>query len=310
MADSANKAKNKHSRGSLPKWQRLLMAAAAVLLLLILSGGLYIVPEGQMATIIQFGKIIRTEENAGLHWKIPFIQSSAFLSRKMNLYDVQPSEVLTSDKKAMIVDSYALWRIDDATRFIRTVGSVPELQKRIDASVYSNIKNIMGLLQQDEIISDEEASRASLNLQVTEKIKKELANYGIEVLRVEIRRYDLPQDNLAAVYSRMISERQQMAAALKADGEYEAQKMRNDTDKSYEIQIGTAEAEARRLEGEGEAAYIATLKELYSDPQLSQFYRFMLDLDALKTSLGGEKTVILGPDSPLGQILAQGKSGE
>lgn len=274
------------------------------IILVILASGIYVVPEGKIAYITQFGKIVKQVEQAGLNYHLPMIQQANFLTSKIMLYDVSPSEVLTADKKAMIVDSYALWKIDNAQQFMRTVGgNVAEMEKRIDASVYSNIKNIVGELMQNEIISDEESSRDSLNQRVTKYAGAELDNYGVEVLRVEIRRYDLPVDNLSAVYNRMISERKQMAASFKADGEYEAAKLRNETDKEYEIMIGQAKADARRLQGEAEAEFMEILEGLYGTKDKAEFYQFMLELDALRASLQGDKTVILGPESVLGSML-------
>lgn len=274
-------------------------------ILILLLNSVYILPEGQVAYVTQFGKIVSSSREAGLKFKLPFVQEIEFLTDKIMYYDVSPSEVLTADKKAMIVDSYVLWKIDDAATFIRTVGgNLQEMQKRIDASVYSNIKNIMGRLQQSEIITDDESSRDSLNQQVTRFAGTELSSYGVEVLRVEIRRYDLPTDNLSAVYDRMISERQQMAASYKADGDHEAAKMRNETDKEYDIMIGQAQAEARRIQGQAEEEYMAVLKELYGDKEKAEFYRFILELDALEQTLQGEKTLILGPDSFLARILS------
>lgn len=301
--DQQDKGKKKQAKSR--KSVGILLALA--LIVFMIFNCFYILPEGQVAYVTQFGKIVSTSREAGLKFKLPFVQDINFLTDKIMYYDVNPSEVLTADKKAMMVDSYVLWKIDDVSTFIRTVGgNTREMQKRIDASVYSNIKNIMGRLQQSEIITDDESSRDSLNQQVTRFAGEELANYGIEVLRVEIRRYDLPTDNLSAVYDRMISERQQMAAAFKADGDYEAAKMRNETDKEYDIMIGEAKAQARRIQGQAEEEYMAILKEIYGDKDKADFYRFTLELDALEQSLQGEKTVILGPDSFLAQILSDG----
>lgn len=276
-----------------------------LLLILIVVGmnSFYIVNEGEYAYITQFGAIQRTDETPGLKLKVPMIQEVNYLTRKVMDYNINSSEVLTADKKAMVVDSYALWRIDDVTMFIRTVGNINEMQKRIDASVYSVIKNLTGRLMQDELIADEESQRNSLNEQVTALVQEDMHNYGVVVPAVEIRRFDLPDDNLNSVYTRMISERQQMAAAYLADGEYEAKIIRNQTDKDVDILLGEARAAASRLIGEGEEEYMQTLGGIYNDPQMSDFYVFTLELDALKESMRGQKTIILGPDSPLNRIL-------
>lgn len=285
------------------KW--ISIVVIAVLLLILLSTTVYTVHEGEFAYLTQFGRLSSIQSGAGLYLKVPFVQNVNRLTKKQMIYNVNPSEVLTADKKAMIVDSYSIWQITDVTTFIRTVNNVSEMQKRIDASAYSVIKNIMGQMQQSEIITEGENNRTSLNNQITDQVSQSLKGYGVAILTVEIKRFDLPSDNTDAVYNRMISERSQMAASYKADGEYEAAKIRNETDKEVSIIIGEAEAQARRLQGEGEEEYMKTLAELYNDPQRADFYVFVRELEALKSSLKGEKTVILGADSPLAKILNQ-----
>lgn len=283
-----------------------LLVLLALLLLIGLSDSFYIVSEGEYAYLTQFGAIVKTDDTAGLKLKLPFVQQVNRLTKRQMVYDVNTSEVLTADKKAMVVDSYAIWSIRDVTAFFSSVGNIGEMQKRIDASVYSVIKNLMGSLQQNDIITDEESSRASLNEQITEIVRGQLEGYGVRIETVEIKRYDLPSDNLEAVYNRMISERQQMAAAFKAEGEYEAAIIRNETDKEVEIILGEARAQAERLAGQAEEEYMKILQSVYNDPDKAAFYVFMRELDALEKSLqGGEKTLILGPDSPLAKILNQ-----
>ena len=274
------------------------------IIVFLLTNTFYTVREGEYAYITQFGRIVTTVEKPGLKVKIPFLQDVNRLEKKLLVYDVSPSEVLTADKKAMIVDSYALWHITEVTGFIRSVGSISEFERRLDASCYSVIKNVMGQLQQTQLISDEESNRDSLNDRVTELVKENLKGYGVAVERVEIRRYDLPPDNLSAVYDRMISERGQMAAQYKAEGEYEASKIRNSSDKEYEVIIADAKADADRIRGNAEAAYIETLGEIYQNKDQEQFYKLLLELEALEESLqGGNKTIILSEDSVLADFL-------
>lgn len=285
------------------KW--IIIAVVVVALITLFTASVYTVNEGQYAYVTQFGALVSIRTEAGMAFKVPFIQDVNYLTKKQMIYNVNSSEVLTADKKAMIVDSYSIWKITDVTTFIRTVNSINEMQKRIDASAYSVIKNLMGQLQQSEIITDAEEGRISLNKQITAQVADSLRLYGVDILSVEIKRFDLPEDNTAAVYARMISERSQMAASYKAEGEYEAAKIRNETDKQVEIIIGEAEAMARRLQGEGEEEYMRILKELYSDPEKADFYLFVRELEALKKSMTGDKTIILGPDSPLVDIINQ-----
>lgn len=280
-----------------------LLVILVIVLFAVLSSALYTVNEGEIVYVTQFGAIRKIELNAGLKFKVPFIQDVNRLTKKQMIYNVNPSEVLTADKKAMIVDSYSIWSIEDVTTFIRTVGNISEMQKRIDASTYSVIKNVMGSLEQSKVIADEEAGRTSLNKQITEQVAAQLKGYGIHIQTVEIKRYDLPSDNEAAVYDRMISERSQMAATFKAEGEFEAAKIRNETDKEVEILIGEAKSSAQRLIGEGEEEYMAILKELYNDPAKADFYVFVRELDAARKAMTGDKTLILSKDSPLARIL-------
>ncbi len=297
---------SKSKKQNKPKGRSLVIAGVIVLLaIILLSSSLYIVTEGEYAYITQFGAIIEIRTEAGLYVKTPFIQDVNRLTKKQMIYNVSSSEVLTADKKAMIVDSYSLWQITDVKTFIRTVGNIAEMEKRIDASTYSVIKNTMSQMQQSEIITEGEDSRTSLNNRISEQIAESLTLYGVEIEAVEIKRFDLPEDNTNAVHARMISERSQMAAAYKADGEYEAAKIRNETDKEVSIIVAQAKADANKLIGEGEEEYMKILSEVYNDPAKADFYVFFRELEALEKSLAGEKTIILGPNSPLAKILNQ-----
>lgn len=291
------------AKNGFPVKRLVVFSAILLVALIVLTSSLYTVQEGEFVYITQFGKIRAIETTAGLKVKVPLIQDINRLTKKQMIYNVNPSEVLTADKKAMIVDSYSIWAIEDVTTFIRTVGNISEMQKRIDASTYSVIKNVMGSLQQSEIISDNESGRSTLNKQITDQVAVQLKAYGVRIQTVEIKRFDLPSDNEAAVFDRMISERAQMAASFKADGEYEAAKIRNETDKQVEILLGEAHAEAQRLAGEAEEAFMKTLQEVYNDPTKAEFYVFARELEAIRTALQGEKTIVLGKDSPLAKIL-------
>lgn len=285
------------------KW--IILVVVVVLIAIAASASVYIVNEGEFVYITQFGAIRQIRTEAGLYLRTPFVQDVNRLTKKQMMYNVNESEVLTADKKAMIVDSFALWQIEDVTTFIRTVNNVPEMEKRIDATIYSVIKNLMGQLEQSEIITDGDGGRETLNKQVGDQVARVLTQYGIHVQSVEIKRYDLPSDNTEAVFTRMISERSQMAASYKADGEFEASKIRNETDKEISIMLGQARADAEKLRGEGEEEYMKILSDLYNDPDKADFYLFVRELEALETSLQGESTIILGPESPIARILSQ-----
>ena len=266
---------------------------------------LFTVQENEYACTVRFQKIIDTTDQAGLHFKIPFIDTVKYFTKATQLYDIPPSEVLTSDKQNMTVDCYILWSISDPKLFYQTISTTTRAEERLDAITYSALKTDMGTLAQSDIINmNDGAERNAIYESIAEEVDKAAAAYGIRVEDVKIKQFDLPESNLNAVYNRMISERNQMAEKYTADGNYEASIIRNDVDKQVNIIVSNAEAEAAKLEAEGEAEYMRLLAEAYNTDDKKEFYEFTLALDALEKSLNGnEKTVILDADSELAQIL-------
>jgi len=266
---------------------------------------LFTVREDQYACTVRFEKIIDTTSEAGMHFKIPFIDSVKYFSKATQLYDIPPSEVLTSDKQNMTVDCYILWSISDPKLFYQSLGSTAKAEERLDAITYSALKTDMGTLAQSDIINmNDGAERNAIYENITTEVNSAAATYGIRVEDVKIKQFDLPESNLNAVYGRMISERNQMAEKYTADGNYEASIIRNDVDKQVDIMVSDAEAEAAKLEAEGEAEYMRLLAEAYDSPDKQEFYQFRLALEALKASLtGDEKTVVLDGNSELAKIL-------
>lgn len=289
------------------KW--IISAIVLLLALIVLSGSIYTVQEDEYACKVRFSKIIETTGEAGLHWKAPFIDSVKYFPKAAMLYDIPPSEVLTSDKQNMTVDCYILWRITDPLRFYQTLGNSNVAEQRLDALTYNALKNVMGTLAQADIINMDDASeRNDIYSGIATSVDNLAQTYGIGVVDVKIKRFDLPESNENAVYSRMISERNQMAEKYTADGNYEATLIRNDVDKQVNIMVSNAQAAAAKLEAEGEAEYMRLLAEAYDTPDKKDFYEFTLALDALKSSLDGtEKTVILDGDSALAQLLRGGQ---
>ena len=266
---------------------------------------LFTVRENEYACTVRFSKIIDTTDQAGLHFKVPFLDSVKYFSKATQFYDIPPSEVLTSDKQNMTVDCYILWSISDPKLFYQTLGSTGVAEQRLDALTYNELKTVMGTLAQSDIINMEDgAKRNDIYENIASDVDALAATYGIHVEDVKIKQFDLPESNLNAVYSRMISERKQMAEKYTADGNYEASIIRNDVDKQVSIIVSNAEAEAAKLEAEGEAEYMRMLAAAYDSEDKQEFYEFTLALDALKQSLtGDEKTVILDGSSELARIL-------
>ncbi len=279
--------------------------AVLVLALVLVLSGLYVVKENEYACVVRFSKIIETTDAAGLHLKVPFLDGVKIFPKAIMLYDIKPSEVLTSDKQNLTVDSYVLWKVQDPRLFFQTLGSLPVAEQRLDAITYNALKNVMGTVAQRDIINEDDAAgRNRIYDAIAGNVATIAKNYGITVTDIKIKRLDLPEANEQAVYSRMISERSQIAEKYLADGQYEASIIRNDVDKQVNIIVSNANAEAAKLVAEGEQEYMKRLAEAYDSPDKQAFYEFTLALDALKASLAeGEKTVILGPDSPLARAL-------
>ena len=285
------------------KW---IIAGVLVLLLIVLAGNsMYTVEENQYACTFRFSEIVNTESTPGLHFKVPFIDSVKYFSKATQLYDIPPSEVLTSDKQNMTVDCYILWSITDPQEFYRALETTAKAENRLDAITYSALKRTMGTLAQADIINmNDGAERNDIYETIATTVNNDASIYGIKVEDVKIKRFDLPESNLNAVYTRMISERNQMAEKYTANGNYEASIIRNNVDKNVNILVSNAEAEAAKLEAEGEAEYMRLLAEAYDTDDKKEFYEFRLALEALKKSLSGDqKTVILDADSELAQIL-------
>ena len=267
---------------------------------------IFTVAENEYACTVRFQKIIETTGEAGLHFKLPFIDSVKYFTKATQLYDIPPSEVLTSDKQNMTVDCYILWSISDPKLFYQTLTTTANAEQRLDALTYNELKTAMGKLAQSDIINMEEGGKRN---RIYEQIAADVdsvasTTYGIRVEDVKIKQFDLPESNLQAVYNRMISERSQMAEKYTADGNYEASIIRNDVDKQVNIIVSDAKAEAAKLEAEGEAEYMRLLAEAYDTADKKDFYEFTLALDALEASLNGdEKTVILDGNSELAKIL-------
>ena len=288
------------------KW---IIPAALALTLVLVLGCFYTVREDEYACTVRFSKIIHVTGEAGLHVKLPFLDHVTYYTKATQLYDIPPSEVLTADKQNMTVDCYILWSISDPKEFYKTLSTRSNAEDRLDALTYNELKTVMGTLAQADIINMEDgAKRNEIYETIASDVDALARTYGIRVEDVKIKQFDLPESNLNAVYSRMISERNQMAEKYTADGSYEASIIRNNVDKQVNIIVSDAEAQAASLVAEGEAEYMRMLAAAYDTPDKKDFYTFTLALDALKKSLtGSEKTVILDESSQLAQILAGSK---
>ncbi len=257
----------------------------------------------EYSMIIQFGKVVRVEDTAGPSLRIPFLQSVQKVPKYKMISDLQPSDVTTKDKKVMTVDSFVIWDINDPVKYLSSLNASKEkAEVRIGNVVYNSIKNVLSSTNQADIISGRDGELA---VTIKENIGDSLASYGINIYSVETKKLDLPDSNKEAVYQRMISERNNIAAQYTADGEYQSSLIKNETDKTAKETVAKAEAEAEKIKADGEAKYMQILSDAYNDEAKADFYNYVRSLDALKASLkGGNKTVILDKDSELARILS------
>jgi membrane protease subunit HflC len=282
--------------------KKIALVVLAVAILILIPSSLVITYENEYSLIRQFGRVDHVIAESGISLRIPFIQSVDKLPRQTLIYDLSSSDVITSDKKTMICDSYILWRITDPLKFAQTLNSsISNAESRLDTIVYNSTKNVISSTTQDEVITGRGGTLAAT---IMENIGTVPAQYGIELLTYEIKQLDLPSDNKAAVYERMISERANIAATYTAEGSSEAQIIRNTTDKEVTVLLSDARKQAEILIAEGEAEYMKILSDAYANPSRQEFYTFVRSLDALKLSMQGEsKTVFLSPDSPIAKIF-------
>ena len=283
----------------------IIIAAIVLLLVIVASGSFYTVRENEYACTFRFSEIVNTVDEPGLHFKVPFIDSVKYFTKATQLYDIPPSEVLTSDKQNMTVDCYVLWHISDAQQFYRALGTTGMAEERLNAITYNALKTAMGTLAQADIINmNDGAERNQIYEGIATTVNNQAKTYGIAVEDVKIKQFDLPQSNLNAVYNRMISERNQMAEKFTAEGNLKASQIRNAVDKEVNILISDAELAAAQRIAEGEAEYMRILAAAYDTQEKKDFYEFILALDALKASLTGEdKTIVLDENSELAKIL-------
>lgn len=280
----------------------IFISLAVIIGIITLFNTLYTVKPNQYVAIRQFGKVVNIVETPGLKAKVPFIQSTQHIFSATRLYDVPLSDVITKDKKSMIADNYVLWKVTDATKYIRTLDAVDgRAEERIEAAVYNAQKRTISSMTQDELI---EARGEKLNQMLTKEANSDIGDYGINIISTEIKALDLPDDNKNAVYERMISERQNIAASYKAQGEADAQKIKNEADKEVVEIEAEAKKKAEILIAEGEAEYMKILQNAYNTSDKADFYNYIRSLDALKASLKGDnKTIILDKNSEIARIL-------
>jgi len=278
--------------------KKILLGLVGILVLLGLTT-VFIVDETEQVVILAFGKPVRTITEPGINMKVPFpLQEKIKFDDRLLEYDSPPEEILSKDKKTLIVDNYVRWRIVDPLQFLKTVQAIPTALSRMDDIVYSELRRELGTHDMVEIITE---NREKLMEIVTFNSNKATLDYGIEVLDVRIRRVDLPAENEESIYARMEAERNRQANKFRSEGEEEAQKIRASTDRDKTIILADAYKEAERIRGEGDAKAVEIYANAYSaDPK---FYEFVRTLDTYKKIVDDKTTLVLPADSRLFKLL-------
>lgn len=280
---------------------------AVIVAVILLAQSVFIVQEGEYRAVIKFGEATRVYQEPGLKLKIPFIESTRSLPKYQMIFDSQSNEVLTLDKKPILVDNYTVWRIADVHQFLRVLQTMNNAEDRLGAAVYSTVRRKLSATNYGDIISADTA-RGNLNEIITEEVREAMTtigNTGIEIVDVRIKRTDLPEQNKASVYNRMISDRQSIAALYLSEGEERSRIIRAQADRTANVLVAEADAKAKAIIAEGEQEAARIYNEAYSkDPE---FYKLYRTLDSYLTSFNGEPVIMMPIDSPYAQILL-GKS--
>jgi membrane protease subunit HflC len=252
-------------------------AAVIVILLVLVTGAVYTVDQTQSAIVVQLGKPVREVLDPGIHLKVPFIQQLTFFEKRILEYDSSPAEILTQDKKNLVVDNYAKWKIVDPLKFYQTVRNEYGAQSRLDDIIYAQLRVQLGLHTLTEVVSEK---RHVIMENVTAKSNELAKDYGIEVVDVRVKRADLPPENEKNVYGRMNAERERQAKKYRSEGQEEAQKIRALADREKTIILAEAYKKAEESKGEGDA--LAT--KIYADAyqQDPQFFSFIRSIEAYK----------------------------
>jgi len=316
------------------------VAVGALVLAGLLSSAFFVVDETKQAVVTFFGEpvsiilgsipqemrddledVIReyeTEKNtkltikqgAGLYMKIPFLQKVILLEDRILEYDSEPTDIVTKDKKHLLLDNFARWRIVNALWLIQTVRTEQGAQARLDDIIYSILReelaksNLVEIVRTENIPSLPErimTGREVIMKAVTEKADGMARQYGIQVIDVRIKRADLPQENLKAVFSRMKAERERISKQYRSEGEEEAAKIRAETDRDVKIILAEAYREAETIKGQGDGKAASIYAKAYSSHE--EFYKFLQSLDAIEKSAGEHDQLIMSTTGGVYQYL-------
>jgi membrane protease subunit HflC len=272
----------------------------AVLLMMLGASPLFIVDITQTAIVVELGKPKRNITSPGLYVKVPFIQDVTYFDKRLLDYDSSPQEVITQDKKTLLIDNFAKWRILDPLKVYQAFQTQRGALRRLDDIIYSELRVELGRYDLSDIVSK---NRSEVMAIVTKRASEKAAVYGIEIHDVRIKRADLPEQNEKNVFARMQAEREQQAKQYRAEGAEEAQKIRSDAEKDREILLAEAYKTAEQIRGEGDAKAFKIYSSAYRQDQ--KFFEFTRSMEAYKKTFGHGSTMVLTPDSEFLKFLRQ-----
>jgi membrane protease subunit HflC len=283
----------------LPKF----LIPAIVLIGVIMFQSAFIVKEINQAIVLQFGNPKKIITEAGLKFKLPFIQNVVFIDKRILNLDNAPEEVIAADQKRLIVDAFARFQIVDPLKFYISVGNERVARSRLSTIINSRIRGVLGTQELSTLLSKERSKQMAI---IQNDVNQEAKSFGIEIIDVRIKRADLPQANSEAIYKRMQTERQREAKEFRAEGAEIAAKITSTADKDVTVLLANANKQSQIFKGEGDGQRNKIFAEAYGkDPEFFGFYRAM---QAYETALiGGDTSLILSPDSDFFKFF--GKAG-
>ena len=252
----------------------------------------YTVDETQQAIVLQLGKPISGSLGPGLHFKLPFIQNVVLIDSRVISYEANPAEVLTKEKKTLVVDNYAKWRIVDPLQFYQTLRTVERAKSRLDDLIYAEVRVAIGSYTMKEVVS---SRRAEIMAVVTSNVNDTVKPFGLQIMDVRVKRTDLPPQNEKAIFGRMRSERERQAKLYRSEGLEESAKIKSAADKERTILLADANKASETLRGQGDADATRVYSEALG--QSPEFYGFMRSLEAYRKSLHDNSRVVLTPGS-------------
>ena len=271
----------------------IVIAVALVVVGIVATSALFIVDQTEQALVLQFGQPRRVIREPGLWVKRPFLEDVKPYDNRLLDFEPPPEEVIVSDQKRLVVDTYTRYRITDPLLFYQTANSEVAVRARLSAMVNGSLRRVLGNVTLSALLSHE---RPAIMKQIRDEVRDQAKGFGIDVVDVRIRRADLPEENSQAIYARMVSERQQQAAQFRGEGAEAAQTVRANADRERIVIIAEAHRDAQKVRGDGDAQSIRIYADAFG--QDKEFFAFYRSMQAYRDALTGHGTsFVLTPDT-------------